>query len=104
MQIGGCMDIVLTRNGGTLVAAVKGRVNTASAPEFANALTPELDGVSELIIDMADLLYISSAGLRVVLTAQKTMAKQGSMMVRNLRPEVYEVFEMTGFVDFLTIE
>lgn len=98
------MDVQLNRDGGTLTALVNGRVNTSTAPQFEKELIPALGGVTELIIDMSGLLYISSAGLRVVLTAQKVMSKQGTMVLRNLKPEVYEVFEMTGFVDFLTIE
>ncbi|MBR3157687.1 MAG: STAS domain-containing protein [Atopobiaceae bacterium] len=98
------MEVLLNKDGGTLVASISGRINTATAPQFEKELIPALDGVEELILDMTDLLYISSAGLRVILTAQKVMARQGNMVLRNLKPEVYEVFEMTGFVDFLTIE
>ena len=98
------MEVLLNKDGGTLVASISGRINTATAPQFEKELIPALDGVEELILDMTGLLYISSAGLRVILTAQKVMARQGNMVLRNLKPEVYEVFEMTGFVDFLTIE
>ncbi len=98
------MDVLLKRDGDTIVVSIAGRINTATSPQFERELIPALDGVKKLVLDMTDLLYISSAGLRVILTAQKIMARQGEMILRNLKPEVYEVFEMTGFVDFLTIE
>ena len=98
------MDVLLKRDGDTIVGSIAGRINTATSPQFGRERIPALDGVKKLVLDMTDLLYISSAGLRVILTAQKIMARQGEMILRNLKPEVYEVFEMTGFVDFLTIE
>ena len=98
------MDINLEHVGTRLTVTVAGRLNTGTAPEFEEKLIPELKGVEELIIDFADLDYISSAGLRIVLTSQKIMNRQGTMVIRNVKPEIYEVFEMTGFVDFLTIQ
>lgn len=98
------MEVTLNRNGSSLVAVVEGRINTATAPQLEEKLVPALDGVTDLAIDMSGLNYISSAGLRVVLTTQKVMSKQGSMKLCGLRPEVLEVFEMTGFADFLDIE
>lgn len=98
------MDINLEHAGTRLTVTVAGRLNTGTAPEFEEKLIPELKGVEELIIDFADLDYISSAGLRIVLTSQKIMNRQGTMVIRNVKPEIYEVFEMTGFVDFLTIQ
>lgn len=98
------MEVMINKDGSSLLAVVQGRINTATAPQLEEKLIPALDGVSELVIDMSDLNYISSAGLRVVLTAQKIMVRQGEMRLRGLKPEVYEVFEMTGFADFLTIE
>lgn len=98
------MDINLEHAGTRLIVTVAGRLNTGTAPEFEEKLIPALKGVEELIIDFADLDYISSAGLRIVLTSQKIMNRQGTMVIRNVKPEIYEVFEMTGFVDFLTIQ
>ncbi|MDO4797035.1 MAG: STAS domain-containing protein [Coriobacteriales bacterium] len=98
------MDVNMTQEGTRLIVTVTGRLNTGTAPDFENKLIPAIDGITELIIDFAGLDYISSAGLRIVLTAQKKMNRQGTMVIRNVKPEIYEVFEMTGFVDFLTIE
>lgn len=98
------MNVTLNRDGNALFVTISGRVNTATAPELEATLVPALDGVADLTIDMAEVLYISSAGLRVILTAQKIMARQGTLTVCNLRPEVYEVFDMTGFAEFINIE
>lgn len=98
------MEITKTLDGSTLTIVVSGRLNTSTAPELESELKASINGVTELIIDFENLDYISSAGLRVVLTAQKVMNRQGSMVVRNVKPEILEVFEMTGFIDFLTIE
>ena len=97
------MDITKTLDGDTLTVAISGRINTNTAPEFEAALA-SLDGVKHLVLDFADVAYISSAGLRVVLKTRKAMSRQGDMVVRNVKPEILEVFEMTGFLDFLTIE
>jgi anti-sigma B factor antagonist len=97
------VDIKRELNGDTLVVSIDGRINTNTAPEFEEALS-NLDGVKHLVLDFENVAYISSAGLRVVLSTQKVMNRQGDMVVRNVKPEVLEVFEMTGFLDFLTIE
>jgi anti-sigma B factor antagonist len=75
-----------------------------TAPELEKELRESLSGITELVLDFADLEYISSAGLRVVLGAQKTMNSQGTMVVKNLTEEVRDVFDITGFTDILTIE
>ncbi|MBR1383627.1 MAG: STAS domain-containing protein [Ruminococcus sp.] len=95
------MNVTLNRNGAELTVAIEGRLDTLTSPELEEALEPELDDVEKLIFDFAGLEYISSAGLRVLLAAQKEMDE---MSVRNVRPEVMEVFEVTGFSDFLNIE
>lgn len=95
------MNVTLNRNGVELTVAIEGRLDTLTSPELEEALEPELDDVEKLIFDFAGLEYISSAGLRVLLAAQKEMDE---MSVRNVRPEVMEVFEVTGFSDFLNIE
>ena len=87
-----------------LILELEGRLDTVTSPELEDELSGSLDGVSELIIDFGKLEYISSAGLRVLLSAQKVMNKQGVMKVTNVNETVMEIFEVTGFSDILTIE
>ena len=87
-----------------LTIALEGRLDTSTAPELETELNASLPGVTELIFDFAELVYISSAGLRLVLSAQKTMNKQGSMVIKNVNDTIMEVFEITGFSDILTFE
>ncbi len=89
---------------GTCTVALEGRLDTITSPELETELKASLDGVTELIMDFEKLEYISSAGLRVLLSAQKTMNTQGSMKVIHVNDTVMEIFEVTGFVDVLTIE
>ena len=89
---------------GELFIALEGRLDTTTAPELDDAVKASLDGITKLSFDFAQLEYISSAGLRVLLSAQKIMNKQGSMVVKNISEEVKEIFEVTGFSDILTIE
>lgn len=98
------MKITKTVNGSTLSIALEGRLDTTTAPELESELKSSLTGITELIMDFANLDYISSAGLRVLLSAQKTMTKQGSMKITHVNEMVMEVFEVTGFVDILNIE
>lgn len=97
------MKIEKKLNGNTLVFALDGRLDTTTAPELENEIG-DLDGVEELIFDMEKLEYISSAGLRVILKAQKIMNEKGSMKLKNVGDSIMEVFEITGFSDILTIE
>ena len=90
--------------GGKLCVALEGRLDTITAPELEKELKDSLDGVSELVLDLEKLAYISSAGLRVLLSAQKIMNKQGTMKVKNPSETVAEIFEVTGFSDILDIE
>lgn len=90
--------------GTKLTFAVEGRIDTKTAPELENAVMTSLDGVDELVFDLADTVYISSAGLRVLLMAQKLMNRQGTMLVRNVNEDLAEIFEVTGFSDILTIQ
>ena len=90
--------------GSKLTVAIEGRLDTVTAPQLEGQLKEALGGITELVIDAEKLEYISSAGLRVLLSAQKTMSKQGSMVVKNVSEEVNEIFEVTGFSDILTIE
>ena len=98
------MEIEKTLNGTELTLKIIGRLDTVTAPELEACLKESLDGVANLVMDFAALDYISSAGLRVILQAQKTMNKQGDMIVKNVNETINEVFEMTGFVDILNIE
>ena len=98
------MDIQKILENGTLTLKVSGRIDTKTSPQFSEALTDSLSGVTMLIVDMGEVAYISSAGLRVLLTAQKTMNKQGKMKVTNVNSDVMEIFDVTGFSDILTIE
>lgn len=98
------MTISKTRNGGELTIALSGRLDTNTAPELEFALKESIDGVERLIFDMEKLEYVSSAGLRVLLSAQKVMNAQGQMKVRHVNELIMEVFDITGFTDILTIE
>ena len=96
------MQINFQKNNDTLSVALVGRLDTTTAPEFENFLKQNLEDTKALAIDCAQLVYVSSAGLRVLLTAQKKM--KGAMKLTNVCELVMEVFEMTGFADILTIE
>ena len=89
---------------GNALFSLSGRLDTTTAPELEQEIKSALDGVSELVMDMKELDYISSAGLRVLLSAQKIMNKQGSMTIRGANDTIMEIFEVTGFSDILTIE
>lgn len=98
------MTIQKNLEGTTLTLAPEGRLDTTTAPQLEAEVKDSLEGVTALVLDLAGLEYISSAGLRVVLSAQKAMNKQGSMVVRNVNEYVMEVLEVTGFADILTLE
>ena len=98
------MKITKEQNGSALTIALEGRLDTTTAPELEKELKGGLEGVKALTLDFSRLEYISSAGLRVLLAAHKTMSKQGGMKVTNVNEIVSEVFEVTGFSDILTIE
>ena len=98
------MTIDKKLEGTTLTLALEGRLDTPTSPDLEEALAASLDGVTELVFDFSKLDYLSSAGLRVLLSAQKRMNKQGSMKLRHVNDTVKEVFDITGFADFLTIE
>ncbi len=98
------MTINKKQEGTTLEIAVEGRLDTTTAPQLEAELKHSIDGITALTMDFANLEYISSAGLRVLLSVQKVMNKQGSMVVRHVNEMISEIFEVTGFVDILTIE
>ena len=89
---------------GTVVFALEGRLDTMTAPNLDQELESSLDGVKELVLDFESLEYISSAGLRVLLTAQKMMNGQGTMKVTHVNETVQEIFDVTGFSEILTVE
>ena len=98
------MTIDKKLEGSALILALEGRLDTTTSPDLEEALAASLDGVTSLVFDFAKLDYLSSAGLRVLLSAQKRMNKQGSMKLLHVNDTVKEVFDITGFADFLTIE
>ena len=98
------MTITKTQEGTTLTVAVEGRLDTINAPKLEGELRTSVKGVETLIFDLSELVYISSTGLRVLLSAQKVMSRQGTMIIRNVRPNIMGIFEMTGFTDLTTIE
>ena len=97
------MNIVKNQKDTTLTINLEGRLDTSTSPQLENELRSSLNGITNLVFDLVKLDYISSAGLRVLLSAQKTMNKQGEMVILNVKPEIMEIFEVTGFVDILTI-
>ncbi len=98
------MTINQKKNGSLLTLAIEGRIDTKTAPELEKALEGALDGITELVFDFAEVSYISSAGLRVLLKAQKQMNKQGEMKLIGVNETIMEIFEVTGFSDILSIE
>ena len=98
------MNIIKETNGTALSLALEGRLDTTTAPQLEAELKSSLDGVTELNLDFTKLEYLSSAGLRVLLAAQKVMNRQGAMVLRHVNETIHEVFEVTGFIDILTIE
>ena len=97
------MTITKNASDGTLYITLEGRLDTNTAPQLEAELKASLSGVTELDLDFSGLEYISSAGLRVLLAAQKAMSKQGKMTIRPVNETIMEVFEITGFVDILSI-
>lgn len=98
------LNVKKTVQNDAVTFALEGRLDTSTAPELEQALVASLDGVKELTLDFTDLEYISSAGLRVLLGAQKTMMKQGEMKITHVNASIMDIFDVTGFSDILTIE
>ena len=98
------MTIEKIQNGAELNLKVVGRLDTTTAPQLEAEFKDSLTGVTKLVLDFENLEYLSSAGLRVILGAQKTMIKQGEMIIKNVNDTINEIFEVTGFIDILTIE
>ncbi len=98
------MNITKKKEGSVMTIALEGRLDTTTAPQLDSELRSSLEGVKELIFDLSELSYISSAGLRVLLSTQKIMNRQGKMKVTHVNETIQEIFEVTGFSDILTIE
>ena len=98
------MDVTKKQNGSELFIAVSGSIDTVTAPELNKILNESLKGINSLIFDFANVDYISSAGLRVLLAARKSIAKDGSVVIRNSNQNILDIFTMTGFDNILTIE
>ncbi len=98
------MEIKKTKSGNELNIAVEGRLDTTTAPLLEAELKQNISGIEKLVLDFSALEYLSSAGLRVLLSAQKVMNRQGEMVVKNVNDTIAEIFEVTGFADILTIE
>lgn len=98
--------MVINKNveGKNMTIALDGRLDTTTAPQLEAELKESIDGIEKLVFDFGNLGYLSSAGLRVLLSAQKTMNKQGEMVITKVNETIMEIFEVTGFVDILTIE
>ena len=98
------MNIEVKKATNEIIIKVLGRLDTTTAPTLDKTINDNIIDTNNLILDLNELTYISSAGLRVLLSAQKKMQKTGSMIVKNVCEEIMEIFDMTGFTDILTIE
>ena len=98
------MTINKKLNGSELTISLEGRLDTTTSPQLEKEVNASLTGVSRLVFDLKELSYISSAGLRVLLSAQKAMNKKGSMLIRNAGSAIMDIFDVTGFSEILTIE
>lgn len=98
------MQINKSQNHTDLTVALEGRLDTTTAPQLEAELKRSLNGITALTLDLAALEYLSSAGLRVILSAQKVMNRQGKMVVKNANDTIMEIFEVTGFSDILDLE
>ena len=98
------MTIEIKKSADEIVLEITGRLDTITAPALDKTINENLGEIKSLILDCKNLEYISSAGLRVLLSTQKKLQQNGTMKLKNVREEVMEVFEITGFVDILTVE
>ena len=98
------MNVSKKLNGEELVFEIEGNIDSTTAPSLYEEVNKSLDGIKSLIFDFAKVDYISSAGLRVLLAAYKIMSKQGKMVIRNANENVMDIFQITGFTNFLTIK
>lgn len=97
------MTITDIKNGNELTLKIEGSINTTTAPELESHISAAIDDISKLVLDFKEVSYISSAGLRVLLTTRKNMAQKGELLLCNVNADVMEIFEVTGFNEILTI-
>ncbi len=97
------MTINEVRNGDSLTLELTGKLDTTTAPDLENIINTKLDGIKDLVLDMKDLTYVSSAGLRVLLLIQKKMNDTGTFVLKNVCDEVFSVLEITGFTSIIKI-
>lgn len=98
------MTINKLQDGARLTMEIEGKIDTTTSPELESEIKESIEGLSELIIDLKNVTYISSAGLRVLLAAHKTLMKQGKMTLINVSSDILDMFDVTGFSGFLNIE
>lgn len=98
------MEIKTTRNGNELTVELEGRLDTLTSPDLEERLDEELDGIEKIVFDLGGLEYISSAGLRVLVGVYHMMEDKGNMLIRNVTPDVMDVFEITGIIDLFDFE
>ena len=98
------MTIQKKKEGAALTVELDGRLDTMTSPQLETELRTSLDGITDLVLDITKLTYISSAGLRVLLSAQRVMNRQGAMTIRGASAEIMDIFDVTGFSDILNIE
>lgn len=98
------LNVIDTTEGLNSVVALEGRLDTTTAPQFEEKIKLIIENINKLVLDFEKLEYISSAGLRVLLSAQKVMQKKGEMIIKNASDDVKEIFDITGFADILTVE
>ena len=98
------MTTEIQKNAQETIICIVGRLDATTAPVLESTIIKEIEGAKKLILDMKNMPYISSAGLRVLLSTQKKMQKNGSLIIKNVCPEVMDIMEITGFADILTIE
>jgi anti-sigma B factor antagonist len=97
------MEIIVNKNGTELTVCPIGKLDTATSPQLQAAIDENISGVTDLTFDLKKLAYLSSAGLRVLMSAQKTMNKQGNMRLSNVNEDIMDILDMTGLTDVFTI-
>lgn len=102
--VGGCMKVEIDKSGTNLTLAIEGRIDTLTAPKLEEVILAQLSGVTNLTLDFSKVEYISSAGLRVLLSTSKKLTDKENMIITHASKSVMEVFQITGFLDILNIQ